>query len=308
MSGHHHAHDHSHAGHSHAPASFGKAFAIGIALNLAFVAVEIAYGLLSHSLALLADAGHNFSDVLGLGIAWGAVALGGRRPTERFTYGLGGSSILAALINAILLMLAAGAITLSAVQRFGDPQPVAGATVMIVAGIGIVINTATALLFVAGRKGDINIRGAFLHMAADAVVSAGVVFAGLAIQFTGLNWIDPIVSLVIVGVIVWSTWGLLKESLALSLSAVPASIDPKAVETHLAALGGVTHVHDLHIWAMSTTETAMTAHLVIPEGEGRDAFLHDAAESLKKHFGIGHATLQVERNEAECALEPRDVI
>lgn len=303
-----HGHSHGQAGHSHAPSSFGRAFAIGIALNIAFVIIEAAYGFFSNSLALMADAGHNLSDVVGLAIAWGAVILGSKRPTERFTYGLGGTSILAALANAILLLFAAGAISLGAIQRFGDPQPVAGTIVMIVAGIGIIINTATALLFVSGRKGDINIRGAFLHMAADAAVSAGVVFAGLAIQFTGHNWIDPVTSLVIVAVIVWSTWGMLKESLAMSLNAVPNGVNAGAVREHLASRTGVTRVHDLHIWAMSTTETAMTAHLVIPDDHDQDRFLHDTAMSLKEHFGIGHATLQVERNENDCSLGSNDVV
>ncbi|MCE7795738.1 cation diffusion facilitator family transporter [Sphingobium sufflavum] len=307
----HHGHDHSHGhhghhhgghGHSHAPASFGRAFAIGITLNIAFVLVEGGFGLLSGSLALVADAGHNLSDVFGLLVAWGAVALGKVRPSGRFTYGLRGSSILAALLNGLLLMLAAGAIALAAVQRFGDPQPVMGGTMMAVAGVGILINGATAWLFMAGAKGDINIRGAFLHMLADALVSAGVVVAGLAIGFTGWLWIDPVTSLLIVAVIVWSSWGLLKEAVALSLGAVPAGIDAGAVERHLAALPGVTAVHDLHIWPMSTTETAMTAHLVMPDGAGRDAFLLTVAEAMRQRFGIGHTTIQVEQDAAACTL------
>ncbi|GLV30240.1 hypothetical protein TomTYG75_27560 [Sphingobium sp. TomTYG75] len=205
-------------GHAHAPGSFGRAFAIGICLNIAFVATEVVYGLASRSLALLADAGHNLSDVAGLGIAWAAIILGRKLPGRRFTYGLTGTSILAALANGILLMLAAGAIAVEAVQRFGDPQPVAGNIVMIVAGIGIAINAATALLFMSGRKGDINIQGAFLHMAADAAVSAGVVVAGLTIRLTGWDWLDPVVSLIIVAVIVGTTWGLLREATAMSLS------------------------------------------------------------------------------------------
>ncbi|MGN6097219.1 MAG: cation diffusion facilitator family transporter [Bosea sp. (in: a-proteobacteria)] len=307
---HHHGHGHSHApgGHTHAPASFGKAFAIGILLNIVFVAIEAVYGVLSHSLALLADAGHNLSDVLSLAIAWAAVVLAKKVPTRRFTYGLTGSSILAALINGILLMIAAGAIAWEAVQRFGDPRPVAGNTVMIVAAIGIVINTATALLFMRGRKGDINIRGAFLHMAADAAVSAGVVIAGLAIKLTGWNWLDPVVSLAIVGIVIWSTWGLLREATAMSLNAAPAGIDTRAVDRHLADLDGVEAVHDLHIWAMSTTETALTAHLVMSAEHDRDAFLKAVAGDLDSRFGIGHTTIQIERGAARCALEPADVI
>lgn len=303
---HHHAHDHDH---DHGgPSSHGPAFAVGIILNLAFVAIEAVYGLISGSLALIADAGHNLSDVFGLVIAWGAMALSRRPPSRRFTYGLGKSSILAALVNAVVLMLAAGAIALEAVRRFADPQPVAGTTVMIVAAIGIAINLGTALLFVRGRRHDINIRGAFLHMAADAAVSAGVVVAGLAIGATGWLWIDPVTSIVIVAVIVAGTWGLLKEALAMSLAAVPPGIDAEAVRRHLAGLPGVTAVHDLHIWAMSTTDTALTAHLVMPEAADGDAFLCDVATGLRARFGIGHATLQVERDAKACALEPDGVV
>lgn len=304
---HDHSHDHGHGhaghgGHSHVPASFGRAFAIGITLNILFVLVEGGFGLASGSLALVADAGHNLGDVFGLLVAWGAVALGKVRPTGRFTYGLRGSSILAALLNGVLLMLAAGAIALAAVQRFGHPQPVMGTAMMAVAAIGIVVNGATAMLFLTGAKGDINIRGAFLHMAADAGVSAGVVIAGFAIGLTGWLWIDPVTSLVIVAVIVWSSWSLLKESVALSLDAVPAGIDAAAVEGHLANLPGVRAVHDLHIWPMSTTETAMTAHLVIPGGNGDDAFLHAVADAMRSRFGIGHTTIQIEQDAAACSL------
>lgn len=295
-------------GHHHAPASFGRAFAIGIALNVAFVLIEGGYGLLSGSLALIADAGHNLSDVFGLLVAWGAVLLGRVRPSQRFTYGLQGSSILAALFNGVLLMLAAGAIALAAVQRFGDPQPVQGVPMMIVAGIGIMVNGATAMLFMAGAKGDINIRGAFLHMLADAAVSAGVVLAGLGIRLTSWLWLDPATSLVIVAVIVWSSWDLLKEAVALSLGGVPARIDADAVWRELAMLDGVRAVHDLHIWPMSTSETAMTAHLVMPAGVPSDAFLHGVAQRMRDRFGIGHATIQVERDAAACALEPAEVV
>lgn len=304
----HGGHSHSHAGHSHAPASFGRAFAIGIALNITFVAIEAVYGVLSNSLALLADAGHNLGDVGGLAIAWIAAALGKKPPSARFTYGLRGSSILAALFNGILLMLAAGAIGWEAILRIGSPEPVAGNTVMLVAAIGIVINTATALLFMRGRKGDINIQGAFLHMAADAAVSAGVVVAGLAIRLTSWDWLDPAMSLVIVAVIVWSTWGLLREALAMSLNAAPAGMNTDAVEAHLASLEGVEAVHDLHIWSMSTTEIALTAHLQIPDPGDLDRFHSDLAEDLRHRFGIGHATIQVEHGAMSCALESEQVV
>lgn len=311
---HHHGHGHGHErghahAHGHASSGYGRAFAIGIVLNLAFVAIEATFGLISGSLALIADAGHNLSDVFGLVIAWGATVLTRRPPSRRFTYGLGQTSILAALVNAVVLMLAAGAIALEAVRRFADPQPVAGATVMIVAGIGIAINLGTALLFLRGRRHDINIRGAFLHMAADAAVSAGVVIAGLAVGVTGWLWIDPATSLLIVAVIVAGTWGLLKEALAMSLAAVPPGIDADAVRGHLAALPGVAAVHDLHIWAMSTTDTALTAHLVMPDAaQGDDAFLCATATGLRDRFGIGHATIQVERDARACALEPDAVV
>lgn len=301
--GHGHGHDHGHGSPGHGPA-----FAIGIILNLAFVALEAAYGLISGSLALIADAGHNLSDVFGLVIAWGATVLSRRPPSRRFTYGLGQSSILAALINAVVLMLAAGAIALEAVRRFADPQPVAGTTVMLVAGVGIAINLGTALLFLRGRKHDINIRGAFLHMAADAAVSAGVVLAGLAIGATGWLLIDPLTSLLVVAVIIAGTWGLLKEALAMSLAAVPPGIDAEAVRHHLGALPGVAAVHDLHIWAVSTTETALTAHLVMPDAPCDDVFLCDVANRLRDRFGIGHATIQIERDAAACALEPEGVV
>jgi cobalt-zinc-cadmium efflux system protein len=305
--GHHHHHDHGHAhghGHHHAPADYGRAFAIGIVLNLGFVVVEAAYGLIAGSMALLADAGHNLSDVLGLAIAWGAHILARRRPTPRFTYGLRGSTILAALFNGLLLMVACGAIALEAARRFADPQPVAGATVMIVAGIGIAVNLGTALLFLRGQSDDINIRGAFLHMAADAGVSAGVVVAGLLTLQTGADWIDPATSLLIVGVILWSTWGLLKEAIVMAMQAVPTGIDPAAVADALGELAGVARVHHVHIWATSTTETAMTVHLVMPGGPPGDGFLAEAAAMLKHRFGIGHATIQIETGgcaDAECA-------
>ena len=296
-------------GHAHAPASFGKAFAIGIALNVGFVAVEATYGVLSNSVALLADAGHNLSDVLGLVVAWIAMVLAKRAPSARYTYGMKGSSILAALFNAVFLLVAVGAIAWEAIQRFGEPAPVAGKTVMIVAAVGILVNGITAWLFASGAKGDINIKGAFLHMAADAAVSAGVVIAGLVILYTGWTWLDPVVSLAIVTVIVWSTWGLLRDSLTLSLAAVPPGIDPDAVRNHLEGLPGVAALHDLHVWAMSTTETCLTAHLVMPDGRPDDTFLMTAAKGIKERFGIGHTTLQVETSaDTPCALAPDHVV
>jgi len=295
--GHNHAHGHSH-GHSHAhiPVDHGRAFAIGVALNSAFVLVEAVFGFLSGSMALVADAGHNLSDVLSLLIAWGASVAAKKPPSSRFTYGLKSSTILAALANAGLLMVAIGAILFETMHRLFNPAEVEGWTMIAVAGIGIVINTATALLFVSGRKADINIRGAFLHMAADALVSAGVVVAGALILLTGRLWIDPVTSLVIVLVIGWGTWGLLKDSVKMGLLAVPEGIDEKAVRGHLENLPGVNAVHDLHIWPMSTTETALTAHLVMPAGHPGDGFLADLAEGLRHDFAICHATVQVERD------------
>ena len=303
-----HGHGHSHAGHSHAMPDSSRAFAIGITLNLAFVAIEAGAGFVSGSVALLADAGHNLSDVLGLVIAWGGATLAKRPPSPRFTYGLGGSSILAALANAVLLLAASGAIAWEAVRRFADPPPVPGTIVMAVAAVGIVVNFATAMLFARGRKGDINLRGAYLHMLADAAVSAAVVLAGLAMWWTGARWLDPLASLAVVGVILWSTWGLLKESLAMAMAGVPRGIDPVAVEDALAGLPGVAAVHDLHIWPMSTTQVALTAHIVMPAGHPGDAFLGDLQHRLAHDFGIGHATVQVETGEADCQLEPAGIV
>ncbi|MCB2052421.1 MAG: cation transporter [Novosphingobium sp.] len=312
MSGqHHHGHTHGHGhghGHSHAPASFGLAFAIGIALNMVFVVVEAVYGFLSGSMALVADAGHNLSDVLALMIAWGASVLSARPANNRFTYGYKASSILAALANAGLLLVAVGAILIETLRRFSTPAAVEGEAMMLIAGIGVVINTATALLFMRGRKHDINIRGAFLHMAADALVSLGVVVAGALVLFTGAMWIDPATSLVIVAIIAWSTWGLLKDSLAMGLNAVPNGIDRDAVQAMLAAQPGVCAVHHIHIWPMSTTETALTAHLVMPGGHPGDHFLIDAAKDLRQVHGIGHVSLQIETGEADCPLAPPDVV
>jgi cobalt-zinc-cadmium efflux system protein len=315
---HHHDHDHDrshshghHHGHAHAPASFGRAFAVGIALNVAYVAAEAVYGVLSNSLALLADAGHNFGDVLGLAVAWLAAWLGRRAPSERFTYGLRGSSILAALSNGVVLLVVTGGIAWEAIQRLvGRPEPAAGVTIMIVAAIGVVINGATALMFVSGRKHDVNIRGAFLHMASDAVVALGVVVTGGLILLTGWLWLDPLISLVISAVIVWGTWSLMREALALALAAVPAGVDQRAVQAYLQAAPGVVEVHDLHIWGMSTIETALTAHLVRPEGPADDDMLHGLCEDLRVRFRIAHATLQFETGSGAhpCALAPADAV
>ncbi|TAK15124.1 MAG: cation transporter [Rhizorhabdus sp.] len=301
--GHAHGHGHGH-GHSHAPHSYGRAFAIGVALNLGFVLVEGLAGLWSGSIALIADAGHNLSDVLGLLMAWAAYALSKRPASARYTYGLRGSSILAALFNAILLMIACGAITLGAIQRFVHPAPVESGTMMAVAAIGIVINLGTALLFLGGREHDLNIRGAFLHMAADAAVSAGVVVAGFLVSRTGLLWIDPAISLIIVAVIVIGTCGLFRDSLAMSLAGVPSRIDSAKVTARLGALPGVAAVHHVHIWPTSTTETALTAHLVMPDAAGDDAFLASTARLVRDEFAIGHATFQIERG--RCADEAPD--
>jgi cobalt-zinc-cadmium efflux system protein len=309
--GHHHGHSHGHGhghGHGHAPASFDRAFAIGIGLNIAYVLAEGGAGFWTGSVALLADAGHNLSDVLGLAVAWGGAALARTPPSKRFTYGLKGSTILAALTNALLLLVALGAITLEAVQRFDDPPELAGLTVSMVAGVGIVINAATAWLFARGRKGDVNIRGAYLHMVSDAVVSVGVVIAGVAIWATGIAWIDPLVSLVIVAVIFIQTWGLLRETVEMSLAAVPRGIDYDAVDAALAALPGVDRCHDLHIWPMSTTEPVLTAHLVMPGGHPGDPFLADAREMLHEKFGIGHVTIQVEIDAEACTLVSPDKV
>ncbi len=294
--------------HAHAPPSFGRAFAIGIALNTAFVLIEAGYGVAAGSMALLADAGHNLSDVLGLLIAWIAAVLSRRPPSGRYTYGWRSSSILAALFNAVFLLIAVGAIGWEAVLRLVNPEPVAGLTVIIVAAIGIGINGMTAWLFASGRKADLNLRGAYLHMAADAAVSAGVVLAGLNILLTGWVWLDPMVSLVIVAAIVWSTWSLLQDSLSMSLDAVPPGIEPDVVQSYLAGLPGVTEVHDLHIWSMSTTEVALTAHLVRPHAGLDDDLLDGVAHQLEHRFGIQHATIQIESGARECRLSPAHVV
>ncbi|MCP3062176.1 cation diffusion facilitator family transporter [Myxococcus sp. K38C18041901] len=280
--------------HSHAPTSHGRAFALGVTLNLAFVAVEALYGFISGSLALLADAGHNLSDVLGLVLAWGASILARRAATERRSYGLRGASILAALFNALILLVAVGAIGWEAIRRFGEPAPVASLTVMSVAGIGVVINTATALLFWKGRKNDLNVQGAFLHMAADAGVSLAVVLSGALIYFTGQAWLDPVVTLGIALLILVSTWRLLVDSVNLALQAVPANIDLSAVRNLMTQAPGVASVHDLHVWALSTTESALTAHLVVEAPSGDEALVPSLKARLHDTFGIEHVTLQLE--------------
>jgi cobalt-zinc-cadmium efflux system protein len=302
----HHAHTHQghtghgHAGHSHAPKDFGRAFALGIALNMGFVVLEAVAGWLTGSLALLADAGHNLSDVAGLLLAWGAVALAKSRPSARRTYGMGRSTILASLANAVLLLLAVGAILWEAAHRFGNPQPIDSLTVAAVAGAGVVVNGVTAWLFMSGSKSDLNIRGAYLHMAADAGVSLGVVLAALGMLATGWLWLDPAISIAIAVIIAWGTWGLLTESTQLALDGVPAQVDHAGVQTFLSGLPGVTAVHDLHIWALSTTKVALTAHVVRPGLGQDDAFLTSTAAALRSRFGIEHATIQVEAG-GECA-------
>ncbi|MGB5421283.1 MAG: cation diffusion facilitator family transporter [Desulfobacterales bacterium] len=297
--------------HNHEPADYNRAFAIGVVLNFGFVIAEVIFGLTADSLALLADAGHNLSDVAGLLLAWGASVLSRLRPTARRTYGYRSTTIIAALVNAVILLVAVGGIALESVQRFKRPAPAAGETIIIVAAIGVVINTVTALLFFAGRKKDLNIRGAFLHMASDAGVSVGVVLAGIGIMTTGWLWIDPLVSLAIVAIILVSTWGLLKESMNLALQAVPAGIDTQMVSDYLSRLPGVTAVHDLHIWAISTTETALTAHLVKPDPIDDDVLITQVRHDLFENFGIDHMTLQWERSDSfvQCgaACEPKKI-
>ncbi|MEW4448683.1 cation diffusion facilitator family transporter [Qipengyuania sp. JC766] len=298
--GHSHSHSHAHGdGHAHGPTNYGPRFALGVVLNSAFVVLEATYGFLSGSMALVADAGHNLSDVLALLLAWGASVAARKPRSSRYTYGYKSSTILAAMANALLLAVAIGIISYETMHRFVNPSPVEGWTMIIVAGIGIVVNLGTALLFLGGQH-DLNIRGAFLHMAADALVSVGVVIAGLAILLTGLPWIDPLVSLLIVAVIAWGTWGLARDSVMLGLNAVPAGISESEVRQHLASLSGVQTVHDLHIWPMSTTETALTAHLVMPGGHPGDAFLAGLARDLEQRYRIGHTTIQVERDRDGC--------
>ena len=298
----HHGHDHEHGhghGHAHAPAGFDRAFAIGIGLNTFYVLVEIGVGLAVSSVALLADAGHNLSDVLGLLIAWGGAALARVEPSKRFTYGLKASTILAALLNALFLLVALGAIGLEAAERLQRPAPVPGGWVAGTAAVGIVVNLFTAWMFARGRHEDLNRKAAYLHMLSDALVSIGVVVAGLVIWWTGVTWIDPVISIAIAMLIFWQTWGLLRETVEMALGAVPRQIDFDAVEVALRMLPGVAATHDLHIWSMSTTETVLTAHLVMPAGPPGDHFLAEASTMLRERFRIGHATLQVEQV-ADC--------
>ncbi|MDB5649312.1 MAG: czcD [Hyphomicrobiales bacterium] len=323
----HHAHNHqdhsghSHAahaphghgvhghGHDHAPKDFGKAFAIGLILNTGFVVVEVIYGLLGNSVALLADAGHNLGDVLGLVVAWIGVILSRRKPSARFTYGLGKSSILAALLNAMFLLVAVGAIGWEAIQRMIAPEPVATTTVMVIAAIGVFVNGITAWMFASGRKGDINVRAAFIHMAADAGLSAGVVLAGFIIAMTGLFWIDPMMSLVLNAVILWSTWDLLKSATTMVLSGVPEGTDMGELRTYLLSLPGVTDVRHLHVWSLSTRDVALTCHLVMPDGHPGDAMLAEAAAEVKEHFSINHPTFQIDVGRAgTCPIHPDHAI
>ena len=297
--------------HIHAPPTYDRAFAIGAALNVGFVLAELSFGLAAHSMALLADAAHNLGDVLGLLLAWGAIWLGRLAPSASRTYGWGRSSILASLTNAAVLLIGVGAIAVEAIQRIFDPQPVAGATVMWVAAAGIIVNGLTALMFLRGRETDLNIRGAFLHMAVDALVSIGVVLAAVLIQLTGWLWIDPITSLAIAAVIAVSTWELLRDSMNLALDAIPESIDRPAVEQYLVGIPGTVEVHDLHIWALSTTDTALSVHLVRDAaGSPDDDALQHMAAALAERFGIGHATFQIETPEQarRCMLRSKAVV
>ncbi len=321
---HHHHHDHGpagsdgrhsslgegghhHDGHGHLPDHFGAAFATGVVLTAAFVVIELVFGYISQSLALVSDAVHNFSDVVALLLAWGAMWLSRRPATDTHTYGYRRASILAALANAALLLLAVGGIAVEAFDRLREPAPVAGSTVVLVAAVGIVVNGATALLFMRGRHGDLNVRGAFLHMAADAAVSLGVVLAALLIMATGWLWLDPAISLCIAAVVLASGWDLARDSVNLALDAVPRSIELADVRQFLSGLDGVSEVHDLHVWAMSTNETALTAHLVRPGGAD-DSFLHAVVSELAHRFNIHHATLQVEADGVACRLAPADVV
>jgi cobalt-zinc-cadmium efflux system protein len=297
-------HSHSHS-HSHASADYSLAFMIGVALNTGFVITEAVYGFSANSLALISDAGHNLSDVMGLLLAWGAIRLSRSRPTARRTYGLRRSSILAALTNAAILLFVTGAITVEAVRRLWNPAPVAANTIMWVAAIGVVINSVTAGLFASGRKSDINIRGAFAHMASDAFIALGVVLTGLSIRATGWLWLDPVASIGIGVVIAMATWSLLRESINLAMDAVPENVDAAVVESLLGSIDGVSAVHDLHIWAMSTTETCLTAHLVAPAGLD-DRTLACARTDLHEHFGIVHSTIQVERGDEDQPCEQAD--
>lgn len=308
MSSHHDHAGHHHHHHGPPPAGAGWAFTIAVGLNLAFVLVEAGFGLASGSMALVADAGHNLSDVLALGLAWGASVLSQRPPSDRYTYGLKSSSILAAIANAALLWVAIGGIMVETLRRLTDPAPVVGSTIIVVAAAGILVNGASALLFAQGSKSDLNLRAAFVHLLADAAVSAGVVIAGLLIVGTGQWWIDPVTSLVVTAVIAWSSWSLLRQALRFGMLGVPDTIDLAEVRRYLQGLPGVTRVHDLHVWPMSTTESALTAHLVMPGARPSDHFLHEVAHELEHRFGIGHPTLQIEAGETNCALQSETVV
>ena len=315
MPDHHHAHGHHSPGgqlpgHPHAPLRHDRAFAIGVALNGGFVIAEVVFGLAANSMALLSDAAHNLGDVFALLLAWGAAWLGRRPPSARRTYGWGRSSVLAALVNAMVLLIGVGAIAVEAIHRLVAPEPVAALTVMAVAAAGIVINGGSALLFLRGRAGDLNVRAQFMHLAADAVISAGVVIAALAIRATGWLWLDPAASLAIAGVIALATWGLLLDSIGLAMDAVPGGIARAEVHDFLTAQPGVVEVHDLHIWGLSTAETALTAHLVCADAVGGERRLHELHDELRHRFGIGHATLQIETDTdaALCRLRPHDVV
>jgi len=303
----HHSHPHGHShthSHSHPQDNHGRAYAVGIVLNTIFIAVEVVYGVMSHSLALVADAGHNLGDVLGLFLAWGATALGRRAATERHSYGLRRSTVLAALANAVFLLVAVGAIVWEAIQRLNMPSAIAAETVIWVALAGIVINAGTALMFMSGRKGDLNIRGAFLHMAADALISAGVVTGGVIVLFTGWEWVDPALSLTLSATIVYGAWKLLRDSLNLALDAVPEGIEVAAVRAYLLGLPEVMDAHHLHIWGLSTTEVALTVHLVLADCQRSNGLLHDINHELHERFGIGHATIQFEAaGEVACCSE-----
>jgi cobalt-zinc-cadmium efflux system protein len=303
----HSHHDHSHAGHHHAPDNYNRAFIVGLILNGGFVLTEFSFGLLANSVALIADAGHNLSDVLGLLLAWIASLLARRQPSSRNTYGWRKSSILAAFLNSIFLLVATGVIVWEGIQRFLNPSEVEGTIVIGVAVVGILINTGTALMFLSGRKGDINIRAAFQHMIADALVSVGVVLAGIGILLTRWFWLDPAFSLIVSALIIFSTWGLLKDSFHLAIDGVPSNIDELAVLTYLSERPGVTQVHDLHIWSMSTVETALTAHLVTLAGHPGDEFLAKICHELRDRFGIQHTTIQIEIGDSShsCLLEAK---
>jgi cobalt-zinc-cadmium efflux system protein len=300
---HDHAHSHAHHHHDHTPDHFGFSFAVATALNLALVIGQVWYGLAANSLALLADAGHNFGDVMGLVLAWGAIAIANWKPSNRFTYRMHAASILSAFANGVILLVATGAIAWEAIRRFSEPQPVASTTVMVVAALAVVVNGLSAWLLSRGSKSDINVRGAFLHMLGDAGVSVAVIAAAGGIMLTGWQWLDPAASLLIAVVILWGTWGLLRESIRLTLNAAPREIDPHDVRQYLAALPQVESVHDLHVWAMSTKETALSCHLVTPQGHPGDDFLQHVAHELHRRFDIGHATVQIELARGGCSLQ-----